>query len=219
MERMVVNMQNETLPYRQRLEAVQRRRRHWLHIVRILTALVVFCTTYALILPALTMTQKTYCGLEAHVHEEACYDADGQLICTLPEHTHTRVCYANPEADTETAAQWEAMLQDAAVYDSARQNLLAVAETQRGYQESEKNYIMDDVDVQRGYTRYGAWAGTPYADWNALFVSFCCYYAGVHADGLATTFDGGAWHLSADDAPLSTDYDNVAPGNLRLHSA
>lgn len=216
MERMVVNMQNETLPYRQRLEAVQRRRRHWLHIVRILTALVVFCTTYALILPALTMTQKTYCGLEAHVHEEACYDADGQLICTLPEHTHTRVCYANPEADTETAAQWEAMLQDAAVYDSARQNLLAVAETQRGYQESEKNYIMDDVDVQRGYTRYGAWAGTPYADWNALFVSFCCYYAGVHADGLATTFDGGAWHLSADDAPLSTDYDNVAPGDLLL---
>ena len=145
-------MQNENMSYRQRMAAKQKRRRHWLHIVRILTAAVVFCTTYALILPALTMTQKTYCGLQIHTHDESCFDTDGQLLCALPEHTHTRACYANPEADTETAAQWEAMLQDAAVYDDARQNLLAVAETQRGYTESEKNYILDDAEARNQQT-------------------------------------------------------------------
>ena len=36
-------------------------------------AVVVFITTYALILPALTLTKDTICGLEEHTHTEDCY--------------------------------------------------------------------------------------------------------------------------------------------------
>ena len=57
---------------------ISRRRR----IVTCLAAVVVFCTVYALILPAITLEKQD---------------------CTLPEHTHTEDCYALvAAADNET---------------------------------------------------------------------------------------------------------------------
>ena len=41
------------------------RQKHWRRVVTALACVVVFCTTYALILPAVTMTDKTYCGKAA----------------------------------------------------------------------------------------------------------------------------------------------------------
>lgn len=68
-----------------------------------MAALVVFCTTYALILPAITMESSAVCGLTEHSHVESCYtqittrDAL-QSICS-PEltgvHTHTKDCCEN----------------------------------------------------------------------------------------------------------------------------
>ena len=103
--------------------AKKRRRRLWTKVVSVLGCVVVFCTTYALILPAIT-AEKTTCGLEEHTHTEECYaplpeepqtvlsctpemlgvhshnpdcyDADGQLICGLADyvaHTHDENCY------------------------------------------------------------------------------------------------------------------------------
>lgn len=201
-------MQNESLNYTQRMAIKQKRKRRWYHVIRVLTAIVVFCTTYALILPALTMTKDTFCNLKVHTHSAACYNEAGELTCKLPEHTHTLACYADPKADVETAEQWETPLQDVAVFDSARQNLLAIVETQRGYTESEKNYQVDADGVQHGYTRYGAFAETPYADWNALFVSFCAHYAGIEIEGLQT--------LTFDPAIITTAYDRAAAGDLLL---
>lgn len=66
------------------------RRRHWHSVLACLAAVVVFCTTYALILPAITMNWA--CGLEAHTHGEACFDEQGALICGLAEHSHTDDC-------------------------------------------------------------------------------------------------------------------------------
>ncbi len=72
------------------------RYRAWQRFVSGLACAVVFCTTYALILPAITMEQKTYCGLEAHQHGPACFEKT--LICEIPEaHLHTDSCYI-PEA-------------------------------------------------------------------------------------------------------------------------
>lgn len=69
--------------------------RRWSKLVTILACVVVFCTTYALILPAVTMTSETYCGKEAHTHTEECYERE--LICTLGSdedvHEHTDACY------------------------------------------------------------------------------------------------------------------------------
>ena len=76
-------------------------------------ALVVFITTYALILPAITMETPTYCGSEEHVHSSACFspvlicgnqDAPGmallsgpetvsELVCGMEEHIHDEACF------------------------------------------------------------------------------------------------------------------------------
>lgn len=50
-----------------------RKRRIWKKIVSGLGAVVVFCTVYALILPAITMTRPTICGQEEHMHDASCY--------------------------------------------------------------------------------------------------------------------------------------------------
>lgn len=64
----------------------------WRRIVTILSCIVVFCTAYALIIPAVTMSRDTACGKEEHTHTEACYDENGALICGREEHTHTDAC-------------------------------------------------------------------------------------------------------------------------------
>ncbi len=48
-----------------------KRHRTWLRVVTMLAAVVVFCTTYALILPAITSVYV--CGVEEHTHTDACY--------------------------------------------------------------------------------------------------------------------------------------------------
>lgn len=79
----------------------RRRRRVWTKIVSIMACLVVFCTTYALILPAITLEQPEQCDLEEHVHSENCYqkvvhEPGMSLACTyesLGVHVHSESCY------------------------------------------------------------------------------------------------------------------------------
>lgn len=105
-----------------------RKKALWLRAVTCLSAVVVFCTVYALTLPALT--QEMQCALPEHVHTDACYsrvdtaaetavcsaetlgihrhtaecyDAEGALICGYADfvvHTHDEACY------DETGALW-----------------------------------------------------------------------------------------------------------------
>jgi hypothetical protein len=101
----------------------KRRIKRWKIALTGLMAIVVFVTTYALILPAITMIvqgQVLNCPLYVHehkaecydddgllccgqadfvvhTHDESCYDGDGTLVCTLPEvkeHTHDDNCYS-----------------------------------------------------------------------------------------------------------------------------
>jgi len=92
-----------------------RRKQRWHKRVSAMAAVVVFCTTYALILPAITM-EKQVCELEEHIHAEACYvpfveesrlelkacSLGGQLSGDAGEqigeidlivHTHDELCY------------------------------------------------------------------------------------------------------------------------------
>ena len=64
-----------------------RKKQFWRKLVSVLGCLVVFCTTYALILPAITMDQNTICGMTEHQHTSDCY--------IMPEsgHVHTDACY------------------------------------------------------------------------------------------------------------------------------
>lgn len=85
-----------------------RRRKVWQKIVSVLGCVVVFCTTYALILPAITQEGEAYCGMEEHTHTDDCYAAvetlAPELICTLEEaeaHTHTEECYLPVHTHTD----------------------------------------------------------------------------------------------------------------------
>ena len=74
----------------------RRRRRLWRRLVSMMMCVVVFCTTYALILPAITKETEAFCGFEAHVHTGACYPKRGDLICEFAQteiHIHTEDCH------------------------------------------------------------------------------------------------------------------------------
>ena len=75
-------------------EHLQKKR--WQRVIIVLSCIVVFCTTYALIMPALTMTKKPACGLEEHIHDESCYETVvtvGKLDCKFTPHVHSESCY------------------------------------------------------------------------------------------------------------------------------
>lgn len=108
---------------------VNRKKQIWLRVMMVLAAIVVFFTTYALILPAITMEGNLVCELEEHTHTSDCYETvyvedsralgcsenhehtdscyeiaghyEEQLICGMAEHTHTSECYDAHAADAE----------------------------------------------------------------------------------------------------------------------
>ena len=96
--------------------------------ISMFAAIVVFFTTYALVLPAITMEKTAGCGIEEHQHDDSCYE--DQLICGLEEteeHQHTADCYervlvCGKEAHTHSAACYPAETEvevDAGVNDNA----------------------------------------------------------------------------------------------------
>ena len=88
---------------------LRKRYRLWQRVVGSLAVVVVFVTTYMLILPAITMENGVYCGMEEHTHTDDCYttalvctegqidtselDAPPEYKCTESLHTHTSDCY------------------------------------------------------------------------------------------------------------------------------
>ena len=112
------------------------------------------------------------------------------LTCDMEEHVHSIDCYADTAADVETLLTWQEMFEGYPFTHNLREDLVGIAKTQVGYSESERNFEVGSDGIRRGYTRYGAWYGTPYRDWSAMFVSFCLNYAG--ADNEQTPFNTGA---------------------------
>ncbi len=181
---------------------LSRLEKRWQKAARILAIIVVFCTTYMLILPAITVEKETYCGItdESHIHSEGCY------IMPKPE--------LGP--DGETAEIWEKTLEDIEFTQSGAENVLAVAASQLGYKESELNYILDDKGVTQGYTRYGQWYGNPYGNWNGMFVSFCLYYGGLEDAEKLIASSALGLHLQWTDKDLyeSADTHSVKEGEI-----
>ena len=122
------------------------------------------------------------CGLpedENHAHTELCYGT-WNLNCAIEEHTHSLICYSDKNADVESKADWMRTFSDVKLTGNWAEDVMTIAQTQLGYRESTKNYIvLEDGETQKGYTRYGDWYGLPYEDWCAMFASFCIHYAEV----------------------------------------
>lgn len=113
-----------------------------------------------------------------HHHTDACYEE--VLVCGLPEHHHTVNCLSDPLADVEDEETWSAKT-NVVLTGAWADDLTAVAKSQLGYQQSERNFQLDDEDqtTVRHYTRYGAWYGNAYGAWDVMFLSYCLNYANV----------------------------------------
>lgn len=157
--------------------------------------------------------ETVFCGKDAHTHGEACRNENGELVCGTEEHTHSLACYADSGADVETAELWEQTFAGVTLTGNWRQDTLAIAETQLGYAESTKNYVVtEDGETVKGYTRYGAWCGEPYGDWNVMFLTFCLHYAGVEG----VDRDCGGWVTAWADAFEPAQSHTPAVGDLVL---
>ena len=113
-----------------------------------------------------------------HYHTDDCYEE--VLTCGLEEHHHTVNCLADPLADVEDESEWLAKTSTSLSGDWSA-DLLTVAQSQLGYEQSEKNFELDADDgvTVRHYTRYGEWYGNPYGEWDVMFLSYCLNYAGI----------------------------------------
>lgn len=144
-------------------------------------------------------TQKILeCGQEetaGHQHTAECYE--DVLACGKEEHTHTLECYSDSTADVEDESQWSRGFANVAITGNWAKDLTAIAQTQVGYAESDRNYTVNEDNTINGYTRYGQWAGMPYADWSADFTSFCLYYANVPESAVPHNTGCEGWNSSA----------------------
>lgn len=114
-----------------------------------------------------------------HHHTDACYEE--VLTCPLPEHHHTVACLSDTSADVETPEEWQAANAEAVMTGNWDEDLVSVAKTQLGYEQSEKNFEIDPADgvTLRYYSRYGQSYGNPYGEWDVMFLSYCLKYAGI----------------------------------------
>ena len=124
--------------------------------------------------PAVDTVEPIY-----HHHTDACYEE--VLTCPLPEHHHTVACLSDTSADVETPEEWQAANDEAVMTGNWDEDLLSVAKTQLGYEQSEKNFEIDPADgvTLRYYSRYGQSYGNPYGEWDVMFLSYCLKYAGI----------------------------------------
>lgn len=91
-------MKDANLQNAEKYTKAHQRRKRWRQVVTALAAVVVFCTTYALILPAITLEKE--CQIPEHVHSDACYQQETVTkqvpVCTLETlniHQHTKECW------------------------------------------------------------------------------------------------------------------------------
>ena len=93
----------------------------------------------------------------------------------------------------ETSEIWESTLPE--LTDDTAENAALIAASQLDYTENAQNYIIgDDGSTHKNYSRYGAWFGNPYGDWNTMFTCFCLHYAGVKETDIP--FGSGCWAWS-----------------------
>ena len=85
--------------------ARDRRRRIWKKAVGALACAVVFCTVYALILPAITLEKTPQCGKTEHTHSEACYTQAAAESRRIPAVSYTHLDVYKRQSYMEQAEQ------------------------------------------------------------------------------------------------------------------
>ncbi len=114
----------------------------------------------------------------------------------------------------EEPEDWEAAL-PAFTDESAQQRIAAIAVSQLGYAEGSGGVLTaDDGQTRTGYTRYGAWYGNPYGEWNTMFTYFCMYYAGVEKTEVPYGSGCWAWYETLDSKSMIAAGGNEKTGDI-----
>lgn len=117
-------MKKDALQGAEKYTKAHQRKKHWYRVVTVLACVVVFCTVYALILPAITM-EKGVCEIPEHTHSEACYTqvtsaTRTEPVCTIESlnlHQHDDTCYDSEGNLTCGYADFVVHQHDSACYD------------------------------------------------------------------------------------------------------
>ena len=159
--------------------------------------------------PAVDTVEPIY-----HHHTDACYEE--VLTCPLPEHHHTVACLSDTSADLETPEEWQAANAEAVMTGNWDEDLLSVAKTQLGYEQSEKNFEIDPADgvTLRYYSRYGQSYGNPYGEWDVMFLSYCLKYAGIPQSAIPQEASVLALRSSMSDMDWLLDGEDGSTANV-----
>ena len=159
--------------------------------------------------PAVNTVEPIY-----HHHTDACYEE--VLTCPLPEHHHTVACLSDTSADLETPEEWQAANAEAVMTGNWDKDLLSVAKTQLGYEQSEKNFEIDPADgvTLRYYSRYGQSYGNPYGEWDVMFLSYCLKYAGIPQSAIPQEASVLALRSSMSDMDWLLDGEDGSAANV-----
>lgn len=130
---------------------------------------------------------------------------------TLPGVAWTETSQSDPGADVETEEVWTRDFQDLVWTENWGENVAALARTQIGYCESGKNFVVSDTQEQKGYTRYGAWSGDTYGNWDTAFAAFCLNYAGVPGEAFPVAADTEQWIMAMQEAGLYKEAADAMP--------
>ena len=156
-----------------------------------------------------------------HHHTDACYEE--VLTCPLPEHQHTVACLSDTSADLETPEEWQAANAEAVISGNWAEDLVSVAQTQLGYEQSEKNFEIDPADgvTLRYYSRYGQSYGNPYGEWDVMFLSYCLKYAGIPQSAIPQEASVLALRSSMSDMDWLLDGEDgsaAQPGDIVIYN-
>ena len=148
-------MRQDAMETAEQYKKAHQRKNRWYKVVTCLAAVVVFCTTYALILPAITM--ETKCDIPEHTHTESCYTQVTNVtkkvpVCTaesLGIHQHTDACYDSEGTLICGYADFVIHRHDASCYDENGKLWCPLPETE-AHQHTESCYAESELICGQG---------------------------------------------------------------------
>lgn len=140
-------MRETLLKQATKLKRKNNQHKRWQKAVTALACMVVFCTVYALVLPAITMEKTPYCGKEEHTHLGTCYQE--QLICGLEEgaglHKHGEGCYTPQQVLSCEIAESEGHEHGEGCYADTTDTIFICQDTSEEHEHGEECYTTTTV--------------------------------------------------------------------------
>lgn len=138
------------------------RSQRWRNIILCLSFVVVFCTVFALIHPAITLDDST----QVHVHNDDCYTSKGEFICKVEDETSEQAAADRAETESDStqidngttvvtnysdSIDESSFVQPDNAYSLQQENIVSVKLT---YKENGKDTEITDGTVSKPDSKY-----------------------------------------------------------------